>query len=159
MCGRFALGLSGGELEEAIARDYFQPPAHHQGARDQDGEQQQDGNEADEQEQAGGAAQDGEGSAPRDEVGKSTHQDALHWSSFEAQSTFRPRYNVRVGSRARTGAVDGRYFPSTGRADHPNPGCEEDKEGQGDVRAGPDEMGTRAEVRTNRYERNSRLPC
>ncbi|KAJ8291641.1 putative peptidase [Rhodotorula toruloides] len=94
MCGRFALGLSGGELEEAIARDYFQPPAHHQGARDQDGEQQQDGNEADEQEQAGGAAQDGEGSAPRDEVGKSTHQDALHWSSFEAQSTFRPRYNV-----------------------------------------------------------------
>ncbi|PRQ70631.1 hypothetical protein AAT19DRAFT_10788 [Rhodotorula toruloides] len=94
MCGRFALGLTGGELEEALARNYFQPPAHHQGAQDQGGQQQQHGNEADEQEEAGGAAQDEQGGASRDEVGKSMHQGALRWSSFEAQSTFRPRYNV-----------------------------------------------------------------
>lgn len=102
MCGRFALGLSGGELEEALARDYFQPPQQHQGAQDQEADDQQTEEDADEQVQVGGAAENGQGQAPRDEVGKSTRQDALHWSSFEAQSTFRPRYNVRVRLRTRS---------------------------------------------------------
>ncbi|BGP27820.1 hypothetical protein JCM10295v2_006798 [Rhodotorula toruloides] len=94
MCGRFALGLSGGELEEALARDYFVPPAQHQGAQDQDDDEQQDDNEGDELGQAGGAAEDGQGNAPREEVVKSTRKDALRWTSSEAQTTFRPRYNV-----------------------------------------------------------------
>ncbi|GAA5881612.1 hypothetical protein JCM3774_006494 [Rhodotorula dairenensis] len=101
MCGRFALGAQAEQLAVDIHQQYFVPPPQQQPSQPrQAGSADGSGATASRQANARGAEVEGEpDSSGGPSTGGADGGRQLQWASHEAQSSFRPRYNVAPTTR------------------------------------------------------------
>jgi len=110
MCGRFALGVEANELGAHLARQYFGNQASESHQQDQPSPSNSNHNDSP-QPEASGSGSEGGGSAAagslihqlqleaqqddsdQEEEGTGGEKE-IRWSSMEAKSNWRPRYNV-----------------------------------------------------------------
>ncbi|GAA5985743.1 hypothetical protein JCM10908_007093 [Rhodotorula pacifica] len=99
MCGRFALGAHAEQLAVDIHQQYFVPPSPqpHQGAPHTGTGRSNAGSSG----SGARASQENSGNSDASVPCSSaaTHEHAVAWASLEAQSSFRPRYNVAPTTR------------------------------------------------------------